>query len=128
MNIVAMGVPFHSTSDPGENLSPITVNVKIGSPACFVVGVIDFSIGFGKLICCWHADITRLATMSAQKFRPVLLRKFLTPVRSVAPVPMNAIVETTKDVSAGQSGCFALRAEKVQALIVRPLLFSAHSH
>lgn len=72
---VTSGVPFHSTAPPGEKLLPITVRVNAVSPAFFVVGDIDFSDGFGKLICCSQAGSKTMASKKAQKLNPSFRRK-----------------------------------------------------
>jgi hypothetical protein len=50
--VVTSAAPFHSTTEPGEKLLPVTVKVNAVPPACAVVGDMAFSDGFGKFICC----------------------------------------------------------------------------
>jgi hypothetical protein len=82
---VTSGVPFHSTAPPGEKLLPITVRVNAVSPACFVVGDIDFSDGFGKLICCSQAGSRTTAIRRAQKLKPSFRCKQFIP-KSLSPM------------------------------------------
>src|SRR5579864_4021549 len=82
---VTSGVPFHSTAEPGEKLLPITVRVNAVSPACFVVGDIDFSDGFGKLICCSQAGSRIMPSKRAQKLKPSFRCKQFIP-KSLSPL------------------------------------------
>ena len=75
--VVTSAFPFHSTSEPGEKLLPVTVKVNAVPPACAVVGDIALRDGFGKLICCWQAGSKTMPTKRAQKFKPGLRRKSL---------------------------------------------------
>src|SRR5580700_5795332 len=105
-NCDTSAVPFHSTTEPGEKLLPMTMRLNTVSPACFITGVIDLSAGFGNLICCWQAGITRRTRIRNQELEPNFRRKSLTP-ESYGPASIvGAIVETTKDVLCGQLGCF----------------------
>jgi hypothetical protein len=82
---VTSGVPFHSTAEPGEKLLPITVRVNAVSPACSVVGDIDFNDGFGKLICCSQAGSRTTASRRAQKLKPSFRCKQFIP-KSLSPM------------------------------------------
>jgi hypothetical protein len=75
--VVTSALPFHSTTEPGEKLLPVTVKVNAVPPAWAVVGDIDLSDGFGKLICCSQAGSNMMPTKRAQKFKPGLRRKSL---------------------------------------------------
>jgi hypothetical protein len=68
--VVTSAVPFHSTTEPGEKLLPVTVRVNAVPPACAVVGDIDLSDGIGKLICCWQAGSKTTVNKRAQKLKP----------------------------------------------------------
>ena len=50
--VVTSALPFHSTTEPGEKLLPVTVKVNAVPPACPIVGDMALRDGFGKLICC----------------------------------------------------------------------------
>jgi hypothetical protein len=75
--VVTRALPFHSTTEPGEKLPPVTVRVNAVPPACVVVGDIALSEGFGKLICCWHAGSKAMTNRRAQKLKPSFRRKSL---------------------------------------------------
>jgi hypothetical protein len=83
--VVTSAFPFHSTTEPGEKLLPVTVRLNVVPPACVIVGDIDLSDGFGKLICCWHAGIKTMTNRRAQKLKPTFRRKSLI-LESLSPV------------------------------------------
>lgn len=68
--VVTSAFPFHSTTEPGEKLVPVTVKVNAVPPACAVVGDMVLSDGFGKLICCSQAGSKTMPTRRTQKFKP----------------------------------------------------------
>ena len=83
--VVTSALPFHSTSEPGEKLLPVTVKVNAVPPACAVVGIMDLSDGFGKLICCWQAASRTMASRTTQKLRPSFRCKQFIP-KSLSPL------------------------------------------
>jgi hypothetical protein len=83
--VVTSAFPFHSTSEPGEKLLPVTVKVNAVPPACAVVGIMDLSDGFGKLICCWQAGSRTTASRRTQKLRPSFRCKQFIP-KSLSPL------------------------------------------
>ena len=83
--VVTSGLPFHSTSEPGEKLLPVTVKVNAVPPACAVVGDMALSDGFGKLICCSQAGSRTAASRKAQKLRPSFRCKQFIP-KSLSPL------------------------------------------
>lgn len=83
--VVTSGLPFHSTSEPGEKLLPVTVKVNAVPPACAVVGDMALSDGFGKLICCSQAGSRTTASRKAQKLRPSFRCKQFIP-KSLSPL------------------------------------------
>ena len=83
--VVTSAFPFHSTSEPGEKLLPVTVKVNAVPPACAVVGDMDLSDGFGKLICCWQAASRTTASRRTQKLRPSFRCKQFIP-KSLSPL------------------------------------------
>jgi len=82
---VTSAFPFHSTTEPGEKLLPVTVRVNAVPPACVVVGDIALSTGAGKLICCWQAGSRPMANRRAQKLKPSFRRKSFI-LESLSPV------------------------------------------
>jgi hypothetical protein len=83
--VVTSALPFHSTSEPGEKLLPVTVKVNAVPPACAVVGIMDLSDGFGKLICCSQAGSRTTASRRTQKLRPSFRCKQFIP-KSLSPL------------------------------------------
>ena len=83
--VVTRAFPFHSTTEPGEKLLPLTVKVNAVPPACAVVGDMVLSDGFGKLICCSQAGRRTTASRKNQKFRPSFRCKQFIP-KSLSPL------------------------------------------
>jgi len=83
--VVTSEFPFHWTKEPGEKFLPVTVRVNAVPPACAVVGEMDLSDGFGKLICCSQAGSRTTASRKTQKFRPSFrCKRFI--LKSLSPV------------------------------------------
>jgi hypothetical protein len=83
--VVTSAFPFHSTTEPGEKLLPVTVKLNVVPPATAVVGDIALSEGFGKLICCWQAGSKTMTNSRAQKLKLTFRRKSLI-LESLSPV------------------------------------------
>jgi len=62
---------------------PKTLRVVCGLPAGTVVGESDVIVGAGKLIVCWHEDITSITNIKKQKVSRDFSSKILTPMQYV---------------------------------------------